>query len=532
MGNFGLPINVDTTYGDNPNDASVKLHQQHHDTIHGAIDAFDTAFATGSTGDVLTRNSSGLIALAAPPSGGGGGASPATEVFSSGLSGADDDAKHATFISTYLGTTAYKPTLILDERKLYQYNVQRQLSDGYAISGGYRGLDQARAVKPIPQEVKIRTTGGLYTLPAGNVFGCYFGNLSIDGSSTNRFIDGHATGTLWQTNFHNISCQNSGGMLGSSAQKLLMTGVCSFSGVWNVNNMQEPFIVVGGSDMFFTPTALALDTGALLAASKYLARFQSVSNCWVANWYITADGASAFEITGGSTDESMWILDCVFEGRNDTEYCPGALIRMGGGQVMIKDSRFAFAMANPTAPGRSPTDAGVIHQTSGTLAVRDCSYRRQSTVAESVPFVYAIGSSTVVDVSGIVRQGTWTGKPLVRVEGGATAYVDDSVTATADSTSKIIHTGGDSVGQNFQTGTSYTATLLDQGRIIDINNAGTHTLTLPVLPADTMIRARRYGAGAVNIVGSGVTVRGLSSIATQYGEVRIHYRTTTEAVVV
>lgn len=41
MAGPNLPINVDTTYADSTADASVKTHQQHHDSIHTIINRFD-----------------------------------------------------------------------------------------------------------------------------------------------------------------------------------------------------------------------------------------------------------------------------------------------------------------------------------------------------------------------------------------------------------------------------------------------------------------------------------------------------------
>lgn len=38
-----LPINIDTTYSDDPNDASRKTHQQHHDAIHAYTNGHDGA---------------------------------------------------------------------------------------------------------------------------------------------------------------------------------------------------------------------------------------------------------------------------------------------------------------------------------------------------------------------------------------------------------------------------------------------------------------------------------------------------------
>lgn len=38
---MALPVNVDSTYADSGTDASVALHQQHHDTIHAAVNTLD-----------------------------------------------------------------------------------------------------------------------------------------------------------------------------------------------------------------------------------------------------------------------------------------------------------------------------------------------------------------------------------------------------------------------------------------------------------------------------------------------------------
>lgn len=42
MSGPGLPVNIDTTYADSGSDASVKVHQQHHDTIHSLLNLLDT----------------------------------------------------------------------------------------------------------------------------------------------------------------------------------------------------------------------------------------------------------------------------------------------------------------------------------------------------------------------------------------------------------------------------------------------------------------------------------------------------------
>lgn len=54
-----LPTNIDSTYADSGTDASVALHQQHHDTIHGALNGAVTAVATAGTAQTLTAPSIG-----------------------------------------------------------------------------------------------------------------------------------------------------------------------------------------------------------------------------------------------------------------------------------------------------------------------------------------------------------------------------------------------------------------------------------------------------------------------------------------
>lgn len=48
MAGPALPINIDTTYPDSATDASQKLHQQQHDSIHGIVNQFDTANASSA----------------------------------------------------------------------------------------------------------------------------------------------------------------------------------------------------------------------------------------------------------------------------------------------------------------------------------------------------------------------------------------------------------------------------------------------------------------------------------------------------
>ena len=55
-----LPVNIDTSYADSPQDASFKTHQQHHDVIHGYINENDGVVRTTAIQGVLQRLAFGL----------------------------------------------------------------------------------------------------------------------------------------------------------------------------------------------------------------------------------------------------------------------------------------------------------------------------------------------------------------------------------------------------------------------------------------------------------------------------------------
>lgn len=83
--------------------------------------------------------------------------------------------------------------------------------------------------------------------------------------------------------------------------------------------------------------------------------------------------------------------------------------------------------------------------------------------------------------------------------------------------------------QNAQTGTSYTVQASDNGRMIIFNNAGTVTVTLPVLTVDFKCGWIQKGAGQVSFVTSSTTLRNRSSqtkSAGQYAGGSLYYEAT------
>lgn len=60
MAGPGLPVNVDNTYPDDGTTPSVKLHQQHHDTIHAILNTFHWPHVPGS-GDFPLHNGTSYL---------------------------------------------------------------------------------------------------------------------------------------------------------------------------------------------------------------------------------------------------------------------------------------------------------------------------------------------------------------------------------------------------------------------------------------------------------------------------------------
>lgn len=83
------------------------------------------------------------------------------------------------------------------------------------------------------------------------------------------------------------------------------------------------------------------------------------------------------------------------------------------------------------------------------------------------------------------------------------------------------------LGRNTQTGTSYTLVLDDLEKLVTMDNASANTLTVPpnssvAFAVNAQVLVAQLGAGQTTIVaGSGVTLRGTLTIASQYEAVSL-----------
>lgn len=69
------------------------------------------------------------------------------------------------------------------------------------------------------------------------------------------------------------------------------------------------------------------------------------------------------------------------------------------------------------------------------------------------------------------------------------------------------------IGQNLQTGTTYTLVLTDAGKIVEMNNASANVLTIPAnasvaFPVDTRIDIVQGGAGLTSVTITSDTLNG------------------------
>jgi len=414
--------------------------------------AADVAITTPAAGQGLLWNGVAWVNAAV--------SSVSTEVMFSTLVGANDDAKLDAFMDANRNQTMKGKILVRDEVRDYTFTQQHLLYHGFAWRGALRPQDQPRSSLPIGNRLRLRIAGGtptapkgLFTTPAGNLFGISISNDSIDGDPNSIYVEGNPAGIFWTSNFRDISCQNAAGVLGTPENPLRFTA-SSIDGWWNVNNVRNRAICIQGSDHWFNPTMFLLDSPPeLLPDDKYLMSHDFMSNSWTRGIYCTAEGHSAYLITGSNTSSnSNWVFDSVFEGRNAGQPCKGALIRMTGGQYMFDRCRFAFAMTNPAATGRN--DAGVFHISGGNLVLDKCTYQRATGVAETVPLLYATGTAKV-RISHMIGVGSgWTGKPVVRQSVEGLIEADDSVIVVTDTTAEALTGAGNVVSGFTNAGTS------------------------------------------------------------------------------
>ncbi len=363
---------------------------------------------------------------------------------------ADDDVMLANTMS-YTGAQTHPPAIRIGNSRpagapSSDYNFSGSIGkphDGWRFVGPNQGSCNAElADDNTACRVNLTYNGNWINLTGGgDVWNGLVSGIAFNGSANTTFMASDAS-TVWHgSHIRDCGFKNFKTVLGTQAQKLLMT-TCTIDGYFQVQGTYNGGIHIGGSDNKLFLGGALMDASqayntAGSAAGQFHMWFDGLDNSCVGTPYITSTGLwGGIRITGvqyNATPTSnfgmvTFLPGAVIEGHNATDPCFGAVMRIEGGLVKIRDCYIGRAMSDPTAMTHSPTDAGVIHQTGGYVLLDGPTYGRATSVAETVPMFYqAGGTARIRNASVATHGGTWSGLPRVQSVGG-TMSVDDTVT--------------------------------------------------------------------------------------------------------
>jgi hypothetical protein len=201
---------------------------------------------------------------------------------------------------------------------------------------------------------------------------------------------------------------------GHGFYKLLVTGA-HFDGFWEINNCYSTAFHLGGSDNRLWSNGGFLDSGTAFNSTAGQAHMwlddigtrRSARSTSRAKVRGPALRLTAARLTVAQSASTEWRLKAATQGAPSN----GAVVRMNGGVARFRDCDFHYGMANPSAQGRTPADAGIIHHAGGQLVVAGAQYDKATSVAFTVPLVYTAatdGKCIVQEVQTGPNGGTWT----------------------------------------------------------------------------------------------------------------------------
>lgn len=379
------------------------------------------------------------------PAGSGGGGSLNGYLDLDSQTGTTDDDKLTTAMS-YAGAQTYPPTILLGARQ-YDFNLARTLYNGFSIQG-VAGMGNAEKKNPGYRKTMVSNgvgSGTWLSHSGSEVWDVTIRNIAFDAVGTAAQWMG-GTSVYWCMNIRDCSWTDYKSVLGSQGTKLLVN-LCLMDGWLSFNNSYSGAIHIGGSDNALFMGMTNIDSGTAYANAggangQYHLWCDHLEKSTIGPIYLTAEGTSSYgwngirvsgpghNTTASNLGGPLWITGAKIEGRNAGAPCNGSLIRVEGGILTVRDTWLGYAMKNPTVPGHSPTDAGVVHQTAGQVVLGGCTYDRATGVAESVPLLYSAGGTANVNqITTGAKGGLWTGKPQVDAAGG---------TVTADTTVTVV----------------------------------------------------------------------------------------------
>lgn len=291
--------------------------------------------------------------------------------------------------------------------------------------------------------VQVRATGGtdvFKNAPRGTnengSKGWSWQNLTFLGTGKeNLFAPApmDASGTIWAYNtLHNVNANQ----LRSVYQGPMMG--TTISGTTYYNNMTDSPLKPAGSDNKLFTDGLFLEMGGVItpaqrAAIPAMIDAGALSKSYVGPVYPTGSPGTPFRLQGG--DGGVRMYGAEVEGRpargNGDLACWGALFRLDGGGMVIRDTWLGYAMYNPAASAR--VDKGFVHVKGGDHLVDGCTYMPYSD--RIAPVAYVEGGHLII--KSILR-GRGAPKPEVHVKNVAPANITDPAAQLAYSRDQLL----------------------------------------------------------------------------------------------
>lgn len=350
------------------------------------------------------------------------------------LPGADPADKLRQFLAS--PPTSSVPLLVARPGMVIDARTQPIVWPAYAALGGADSVETEFG-RSCP--VQVRATGGTDVFKnaprgtnEGGTKGWSMRGLTFLGTGReNLFAPApmDASGTIWAYN----SLENVNANQLRSVYQGPMMG-CTISGTTYYNNLTSAPLTPAGSDNKLFTDGLFLEMGGVIDAAtraKLPAMIDAgaLAKSYLGPVYITGSPTTPVRLQGG--DGGVRMYGAEIEGRpargDGSLACWGALFRLDGGGMVIRDTWLGYAMYNPTGSYRA--DKGFVHVRGGDHLLDGCTYMPYPD--RIAPIAYVEGGHLIV--KSILR-GKGAPKPVVQVKAPdmATALtmvdVDNTVT--------------------------------------------------------------------------------------------------------
>lgn len=416
----------------------------------------DVALNNPQAGQVLAYNASAKWVNAAQS-----GNTPG-EVLLDSFDGADDDAKLAAAMS-YCAAQTFVPSIRLGIR---EYTFTQTISnpyDGFKLLGcgqgaqpkiggsatatgfGYSTRVKLAVPKPSgkPAGVWINATAHLNDMTIeGILFYSPYASVATQMISAN-YANG---GGLWGCTIRDCTFQSLYSVCGNSTEPCAIT-LCLFEGFINVLTTYDTAFHLGGSDnrgifVGMTNIYLSDDYTSPAGNMRYCIILDNLIKTHVGSMYITATSTwRGLLVKGPDNDNTSGliitapIIEGDTAGANPGD-CDGALMRIEGGGVTLRDAVIDSGLGNPAASASANpsgiADRALVEVTAGQAIFDGCWWGHYGPVPNTTPVIWASGSAEVqVKNSGryVYAGGTaWDGqKPIIHQDTAGLVSTDDTM---------------------------------------------------------------------------------------------------------